>query len=89
MFSKVSAFPNNSGQQLEAWGRSLETGFQLGQFSLGLFAYQPDGHLTMLSPVSTVTKPFDCTLLLGRNILASTLIIGIFIYKLNYYQRAD
>ena len=58
-------------------------------FTLGLSVCQPDGHLTMLSPVPTVTKHFDCIPLLGKNILASTFIIGLFLYKLYYYQSAD
>ena len=89
IFFKVSALPNNSGQHLQPCGRSLETGFQVGQFTLGLSICQPDGHLTMLSPVPTVTKHFDCIPLLGKNILASTFIIGLFLYKLYYYQSAD
>ena len=50
---------------------------------------QPDGHLTMPSPVPTVTKHFDCIPLLGKNTLASTFNIGLILYKLYYYQSAD
>lgn len=61
-----TSFPKQFGATDGAGDRSIATQLQAGPFPLGLFAFQPEGRLVMLSPGSLVTKHFDCTSLLSK-----------------------